>query len=82
MSTEFQSLSLLEMYYKTIFVKVNLKVMVVVEMSEDAPTNLNLKHLYTFLLKSNESFDSYCCRLLLFALFLYYILNGSYVFSI
>ena len=36
-STEFQSLTLLKVYYKAIIVEVNLKVVIIVEMSQNAP---------------------------------------------
>ena len=36
-STEFQSLTLLKVYYKAIIVEVNLKVVIIVEVSQNAP---------------------------------------------
>lgn len=48
--------------------------MIVIEILQNIPTNLDLQHLYTFLLESNETLHCYRVVLLLFAFLLDYVL--------
>lgn len=77
---EFQSFSLFVLDDEAITDILDFEVIVIVEISEYAPTNLYFEHLDTFSLKSNKTIDADCVSVLLLSLFFDYILYCSNVF--
>lgn len=79
---KFQGFSLLEVDDESILIKVDLKVMIIVEMTKYTPTYLNFQHLNALLLESYEAFHCYRSRLLLLALFLNDVFDSSDILAV
>lgn len=74
---EFERLSCCVIDHKGIFEGANLQLVIVVEMSEDAPADLYLQHLYALLLEGHKALLGDGVSLLLSALFLDDVLDAA-----